>query len=160
MNKLSINFTKTNFMIVKSVRKRLNIPIDIVLPNKNGLLFHLKQQDHIKYLGVLLDDKMNWQYHIASVCARVAQSTGIFFKLRHFLTPTQLRQIYHTLIYPHISHAIVAWGSAYKAHVNKLQVKQNHFARVVFFEVLYGENTPSALPLLNLLDLLTIITTI
>ena len=78
VNKLSINFTKTNFMIVKSVRKRLNIPIDIVLPDKNGLLFHLKQQDYIKYLRILLDDKMNWQYHIASVCARVAQSTGIF----------------------------------------------------------------------------------
>ena len=124
MNKLSINFTKTNFMIVKSVRKRVNVPIDIVLPDKNGLLFHLKQQDHIKYLGVLLDDKMNWQYHIASVFARVAQSTGIFCKFRHFLTPTYLRQIYHTLIYPHISYAIVAWGSAYKTHVNKLQVKQ------------------------------------
>ena len=79
-----------------------------------------------------------------------------FYKLRRFLTPTQLRQIYHTLIYPHISYAIVAWGSAYKTHVNKLQVKQNHFARVAFFEVLYGENTSSALPLLNLLDLLTI----
>ena len=42
-------------MIVKSARKRLNIPIDIVLPDKNGLLFHLKQQDHIKesYLTTL-----------------------------------------------------------------------------------------------------------
>ena len=30
VNKLSVNFTKINFMIVKSVRKRLNIPIDIV----------------------------------------------------------------------------------------------------------------------------------
>ena len=50
-----------------------------------------------------------------------------------------------------------AWGSAYKTHVNKLQVKQNHFARVVFFMYLiYGENTPSALPLLNLLAFLTI----
>ena len=99
MNTLSIDFTKTNFVIVKPVRKRLNIPIDRVLPDKNGLRFYLKQQDHMKYLGVLLDDKMNWQYHIASVCARVAQSIGIFYKLRHFLTPTQLRQIYHTLIY-------------------------------------------------------------
>ena len=114
-------------MIVKSARKRLNIPIDIVLPDKNGLLFHLKQQDHIKYLGVLLDD-------IASVCARVAHSTGIFYKLRHFLTPTQLRQIDHSLIYTHIFYAIVAWGSAYKTHVNKLQVKQNHFERVVFLK--------------------------
>lgn len=156
VNKLSINFTKTNFMIVKSVRKRLNMPIDIVLPDKNGSTFHLKQKDHIKYLGVLLDDKINWQYHIASVCSRVARNTGIFYKLRHFLTPTQLRQIYHNLIYPHISYAIVAWGSAYKTNINQLQVKQNHLARVIFFEVLYGKNTPSALPLLNLLDLLTV----
>ena len=156
MNKLSINFAKTSFMIVKSARKRLNIPVDIRLPDKNGLFLHLKQNQHIKYLGVLIDEKMNWQYHIASVCARIAQNTGIFYKLRHFLTPRQLRQIYHTLIYPHVSYAIVAWGSAYKTHINKLQVKQNHFARVVFFEVLYGENTASALPLLNLLDLLTV----
>ena len=133
MNKLSINFTKSDFMIVKSVRKRLNIPIDIVLPDENGLLFHLKQQDHIKYLGVLLDDHMNLQYHIASVCAPVVQSTRIFFKLRHFLTPTQLRQIYNTPIYPHISYAIIAWGNACKTHVNKLKVKQNHFARAVVF---------------------------
>ena len=80
---------------------------------------------------------MNWQYHIASVCARVAQSTEIFYKLRHFLTPTQLRQIYHTPIYPHISYAIVAWGSVYKTHVNKLQVKQNYFARVVFLNIIW-----------------------
>ena len=98
---------------------------------------------------------MNWQYHIATVCARLTQSTGIFYKLRHFLTPTQLQQIYHTLIYPHI-YAIIAWGSAYKTHINKQQVKQNHLARVVFFEVLYGENTPSTLLLLNLLDVLTV----
>ena len=139
-------------MIVKSAQKYLNIPINITLLDKNGLFFHLQQKEHIKYLGALLDDKMNWQYHIASVCARVAQSTRIFYKLWHFLTPTwQLRQIYHTLTYPHISYAIIAWGSAFKTNISKLQVKQNHLAWVVFFKVLCGENTPSALPLLNLL---------
>ena len=105
-----------------------NIPIDIELPDKNGLFFHLKQKYHIKYLGVLFNEKMNWQYHIASVCSRVAQSTGVCYKLRHFLTPTQLRQISHTHIYLHISYAIVAWGSVYKTRINKLQVKQNLLA--------------------------------
>ena len=144
-------------MIVKSARRRLNIPVDRVLPDKNGLFFPLKKKDHIRYSGVLLEDKMNWQYYITSVCSPVAQSTGIFYKLRSFRTPTQLRQNYHTPIYPHIFYAIVAWGSAYKSHINKLQVKQNTLARVVvFFQVLDGENTPSALPLLNLLHLLTL----
>ena len=79
-----------------------------------------------------------------------------FFKLRHYLTPLQLRQIYFNLINPYISYAIVAWGSAFKSNLKKLQVKQNHIARTIFFATLYGKDTESALPLLNLLDILTI----
>ena len=61
-----------------------------------------------------------------------------------------------SLINPYISYAIVAWGSAYKTNLKKLQVKQNHIARTIFFATLYGKDTESALPLLNLLDILTI----
>ena len=60
------------------------------------------------------------------------------------------------LIYPHISYAIVAWGSAYKTHINKLQVKHNHLAKAVFFQVLYCRNTLSTLYLLNFLDFPTV----
>ena len=38
----------------------------------------------------------------------------------------------------------------------KIQVKQNRVIRLMFFATLYGKNTDSALPLLNLLDLLTV----
>ena len=48
------------------------------------------------------------------------------------------------------------WGSAYASHLRKIQVKQNHIVRLMFFVSLYGKNTDSALPLLNLLDLLTV----
>ena len=41
-------------------------------------------------------------------------------------------------------------------HFKKIQVKQNHVIRLMFFATLYGKNTDSALPLLNLLDLLTV----
>ena len=40
--------------------------------------------------------------------------------------------------------------------LKKIQVKQNHVIRLMFFATLYGKNTDSALPLLNLLDLLTV----
>ena len=38
----------------------------------------------------------------------------------------------------------------------KIQAKQNHSARLIFFATTYGEHTESALPLLNLLDVLTV----
>ena len=54
-----------------------------------------------------------------------------------------------SLIYAYISYAILAWGSAYKTHIDKIQTKQNHSARLIFFATAYGEHTESAIPLLN-----------
>ena len=59
-------------------------------------------------------------------------------------------------MYPYISYAILAWGSAYKTHIDKIQTKQNHSARLIFFATAYGEHTESALPLQSLLDVLTV----
>ena len=47
-------------------------------------------------------------------------------------------------------------GSAYKSHLDKIQIKQNDSARLIFFATAYGEHTESALTLLNLLDILTV----
>ena len=154
-NKLSINLKKTNFLIIKSTRKKLTTQFHIKLPCSDTDFF-LEQKDSIKYLGVLIDDKLNWKKHISFISSKISRNTGVFFKLRHYLSPTQLRQLYYTLIYPYLSYAITAWGTSTKTNIKTLQTKQNHVVRVIFFASLYGKNTDSALPYLNLLDILTI----
>ena len=67
----------------------------------------------------------------------------------------QLSQIYYSVIYPYISYAVLAWGSPCRSLIQKVQVKQNHAIRLIFVK-LYGKDTASALPLLNLLDILTV----
>ena len=150
INKLSINFKKTNFMIVKSVRKK-QVNIDVKIGNQSIL-----RTDHIKYLGVMIDDSISWKYHISFVSSRISRNTGIISRLRYYLSLKQLKQLYYNLIYPYISYAILAWGSAYQTHVKKIQTKQNHVIRLIFFATLYGPNTESALSLLNLLEILTV----
>lgn len=143
-------------MLIKSPQKKLHTPVNITLCSNDGTSYSLQQKDHVKYLGVMIDDNLNWKYHISFICSRISRNTGIFYRLRYYLSPLQLRQIYYNLIYPYLSYAIVAWGSTYKSHLKGLQTKQNHIVRIVFFSTLYGQNTESALPLLNLLDLLTV----
>ena len=133
-NKLSINFKKTNFMIIKSAQKKLNTEPKIVIPN-DGAYYTLEKKDHVKYLGVILDDKINWKYHVSFISSKISRNIGIFYKLCHYLSPTQLRQIYYNLIFPYLSYAIIAWGSTYKSNIKILQTKQNHIARVIFFNV-------------------------
>ena len=151
-NKLSINFSKTNFMIVKSPRKK-DLGVNIKIESEDGTSFLLER---VKYLGVHLDDTVSFKHHISYVASRISRSNGIIAKLRHFLTLSQLRQLYYSIIYPYISYAILAWGSAYKSHVKKIQTKQNHAIRRIVFACTLGELTESALPLLNLPDVLTV----
>ena len=58
-------------MIIKSLRLRLNRPIEIFLPDNNGNTLSLEQKDNIKYLGVFIDEKINWKYHISFICSRI-----------------------------------------------------------------------------------------
>ena len=95
-----------------------------------------------------------WKYHISYICSRVSRNIGIISKLRHYLSIHQLKQIYYNLIYPYFSCAVIAWGSAYKTHLQKLQSKQNTVLRLMFFATTSGPYTESALPFLNLLDIL------
>ena len=155
VNRLSINFSKTNFMIIKSPKKK-DDQVNINIESADGTINVLQRKQKIKYVGVLPDETISFNHHISYICRRIARNNGIMSKLRHYLTLLQMKQIYYSLTYPYISYAILAWGSAYKTHIDKIQTKQNHSARLIFFATTYGEHTESALPLLNLLDVLTV----
>ena len=155
INKLSINMGKTNFMIIKSVRKR-DMEISLNISKNDGSSHTLERKQCIKYLGVMMDESLTWKYHITFVCSRLSRNIGIISKLRRYLSIQQLKQIYYNLIYPYISYSILAWGSVCKTHTKKIQVKQNHIVRLIFYAKTFGRETESAKPLLNLLDILTV----
>ena len=54
MNKLSINFNKTEFMVVTTKQNKPELKVSI---DNNPI----KQSHHVKYLGVLIDDNLNWK---------------------------------------------------------------------------------------------------
>ena len=155
LNKLSINLTKTNYMIIKSPKRKTNIIWDVKLTNNDGSAYSLEKRTYIKYLGVLIDDTLSWKHQVSYLCTRIFRNRGIIGKLRYFTSLSQLKQLYYNLIYPYISYAITSWGSAFTTQIKKVQTKQNHVIRLMFFATLYGPDTDSALPLLNLLDKLT-----
>ena len=63
---------KTNFMIVKSPRKR-DLAVNIKIESVDGASYLLER----KYLGVLLDDTVSCKHHISYVTSRISHSNGI-----------------------------------------------------------------------------------
>ena len=57
INKLSINMTKANFMIVKSTRKK-DIPISLNIRKSDGSFYSFERKQCIKYVGVMIEDSL------------------------------------------------------------------------------------------------------
>ena len=140
-NKLSINLKKTNYMIITNKLYKPNINIA-----------NIQYKSHIKYLGVYLDDKLNWSPHIQHVNNKLAKNIGILRILRNYFSLKMLRQIYYSLVFPYINYALLSWGNTYKTRLTKIITKQNMAIRNIFF----ANTRETAAPYYNILGVLKV----
>ena len=75
-NKLSLNIDKTNFMLF-TPRNCSRCTEDIVI---NGI--RIQEVKETKFLGVIIDNKLNWSSHISYISKKVAKGIGIILKSR------------------------------------------------------------------------------
>jgi len=75
VKRLSINFSKTNFMIIKSPKKK-DYQVNINIESADGTINVLQRKQKIKYLGVLLDETMSFNHHISYICSRIVRNNG------------------------------------------------------------------------------------
>ena len=64
-----------------------------------------------KYLGVIIDHKLNWIEHISYVKSK-SKGIGIMYKARQFLTKKALLMLCHDYISPYMTYCIEVWGCA------------------------------------------------
>ena len=154
INRLALNVSKTNFVIFRA-NKKLDHNVTLLL-NKKAI----EQKDHVKYLGVLVDEKLSWNFHIPHVAKKIGRGIGIIARLRQYLNPNMLKNIYYCLVYSHLCYGIQVWGSAGQTALNRLMVLQKKAVRILagkqYFQI-HGEPhgpLPSTDPLFKSLGLL------
>ena len=54
-------------------------------------------------------------------------------KLRHYVDINLLKQIYYSLIYPHLLYGINSWGTAHENVLKQVRVIQNKVIRIIKF---------------------------
>ena len=88
-------------------------------------------QQNIKYLGLNIDDKLNFKEHIKIIERKVAYAVGILAKSKHYLPRDILLQLYHALIYYHLIYAIPVWGSTFHTYFDKLIAYLNKAVKTI-----------------------------
>ena len=104
LNKLSLNVTKTKFIIFKPSNKQLPIPV-IKIDNSN-----VEQVSNFNFLGIYLNENLKWNYHTNIINKKISKVIGIMHYLKRFIPSDVLKIIYNTLILPHINYGLLAWG--------------------------------------------------
>ena len=102
-NKLTLNTTKTNFVIFHPYHKKVTYqPSLYMFDNEKNEHVTLESKNYIKYLGVLIDKNLTWEYHIDAITAKISKTVGLISKLRHSISRHILLYIYQTLIHPRL----------------------------------------------------------
>ena len=89
-NKLSLNYNKTNFMLLTS-RKHNPASFKVIINNHN-----ISPEDNLKYVGVLLDNKLSWKSHVQKVKTQLSRACGILSKLKHYTTLPVPKVVYNS----------------------------------------------------------------
>ena len=111
-NKLSLNTIKTEFMIIGTPHclNRLDENPEstpYIIIDDGG---EVKRTKCVKYLGMLVDDKLTWEQHIDYISSTITHNIGILKHIGHFIPRESLLLLYHTLIEPYFKYCSIVWG--------------------------------------------------
>ena len=66
--------------------------------------------------------------------SKISVLTSVIYRIRGYYTADCLRQLYMTLVYPHLSYCVATWGGAYKTYIDNLFITQKKLMRIISFQ--------------------------
>ena len=103
-NRLSLNVAKTEFIIIRPPRKSLDNRITLELDQKT-----IFESTNIKYLGLLLDSRLTWKFHIDELSKKLSCAIGLLYKIRAYTPKHILRSLYFGIFHSHLTYGLPVW---------------------------------------------------
>ena len=102
VNKLSLNVDETNFIVFMNHK----VKDEFIIKIGDKMIQRIFKT---KFLGVIIDDKLNWKEHIKCISAKLSKTIAIMFKSKMVLDKYSLRTLYCSLFY-HILTIVLKFG--------------------------------------------------
>src|SRR5204862_86131 len=91
----------------------------------------IERVDQYKYLGIVVDHKLNWAPQVQYVKNRLRRLTYAFTQLREVLAQQQLRTVYFAYVQSVLQYGILAWGGALPSIMEPLAVSQRSIMKTI-----------------------------
>ncbi|KAL5248062.1 hypothetical protein ACHWQZ_G017289 [Mnemiopsis leidyi] len=125
-NKLALNCDKTNLLIFDSSNNLDDIPIEI----KNDVTLVVHERKSQKYLGLIVDNKLNFYQHIEYIKKKVSKRIGAMYRSKSLL-PLKFRKMFaNALMLPHFDYLDIIWCKTYKTKLKELDITYKKVAKI------------------------------
>ena len=101
-NRLSLNVDKSCFLLFTG-KTRFQQDFKICISDKE-----VSRVSAAKYLGVHIDDKLNWQLHLSHVLTKIKQGLGALRKIKHVISPFNLTSSTVLIIQSHLQYCVTS----------------------------------------------------
>ena len=123
---LTLNTTKTQFLIIKRATKRLPDPVVLTL---NGINFPALTS--VKLLGVTIDRHLTFAEHVRNTVTKCNGLLGVLRRAAPSLSKDLLRLAYMALVRTHLEYSSGLFVSAARTHLTKLEIVQKIASRII-----------------------------
>ena len=116
-NKLSLNVSKTHYMIFTPRNKTMH-DIDLKLHGVN-----VERVYATKFLGVIIDSKLTWKPHVEYICKKLSKCAGSLHR-SSLIT-------HYTFAYPYFIYCNHVWGNNYAWTLENIKIIQKRLVRTI-----------------------------
>ena len=128
-NKLHINMSKCCYIYFQRQANNQNDSNNTEIKIDNHII---NQVSEIKFLGVTIDENLNWNSHIKQLTKKLASCTGILNRIKDSIPGNLHKELYHTLFESHLTYGITVWGGVSQNKLLPLFRIQKKCIRILF----------------------------
>ena len=85
-----------------------------------------------KYLGIFVDMKLTFKFHVEHVCKKLTKFCGIVWKARYVFSKQQMLRFYKAYVNPTITYRILIYGNTSQSHLTEIMKLQKRILRAIF----------------------------
>ena len=126
-NKLTVNGTKSYFTVFHTKNK--DVPEELQGIEIDDI--EIQRSYSVKYIGLLIDEKLNWDVHIDSLIKSLVKYFGIFNHIKDYVSTHLARQMYYAFVYSRINYGVEVYSSCSNKLMDKAQVDQNKLLKLL-----------------------------
>ena len=107
VNKLSLNISKTKYMIFRYSQRSPNTIPKLHLKIENTTI---EKVQSFNFLGLTVNENLSWKDHINNIGRIISKTIGIMRRVKRLVNSSILLKIYNSLILSRFHYGILCWG--------------------------------------------------